>query len=140
MSRTVTARTDVDTSVEGSTNELDGTILGSDEKDLERGDQMFQFQPIRSISRPTATTQSRSLYPTQSHQSTGGEDGYSVRRNEESEDDGLSIDANESPEQKEEREFEVKWDSENDPMNPRCKKKWRKWLIVIIVAACSLCV
>jgi hypothetical protein len=122
-----------DTSTRASANELDIP-------DLEKAEQASEFEPIRSTSRPVTTARSRSLYSTRSRQSTGGEDGYSVRRYEDSEDDGLPIDVDESPETKEDKEFEVKWDDESDPMNPRSKKNWRKWSIVIIVAACSLCV
>jgi len=136
----VTARTDPDTSTMDSANELDGPKLGLDENDLEKRGQLSEFEPIRSSSRTLVTAQPRSLYSTRSRQSTGGEDGYSVRRNEDSEDDGLPTDVDELPKSEEDKEFEVKWDDESDPMNPRCRKTWQKWLIVIIVAACSLCV
>jgi hypothetical protein len=37
--------------------------------------------------------------------------------------------------------FEVHWDNgDADPMNPRSKSKFRKWVVVIIVSASSLCV
>lgn len=37
--------------------------------------------------------------------------------------------------------FEVRWDGgESDPMNPRSMAHARKWIIVIIVSASSLCV
>lgn len=37
--------------------------------------------------------------------------------------------------------FDVKWDNgDNDPMNPRSMSHARKWLVVIIVSASSLCV
>ena len=39
-----------------------------------------------------------------------------------------------------EKEFEVHWDGDNDPMNPRSMSKARKWVIVLIVSATSLCV
>ena len=140
MSSLVIARRDADTSTSDYANELDSPKLGLEEKDLERGEPVSEFEPIRSTSRPAPPAQSRSLYSTRSRQSTGGEDGYSVRRNEDNEDDGLPIDVDKPSETEEEKEFEVKWDDESDPMNPRCKKKWCKWSIVIIVAACSLCV
>jgi len=72
MSRPLTAGTDADI-----TNEFDGTRLGPEEKDVENGEPVSEFEPIRSTSR-------RSLHPTRSCQSTGGEDGYSVRRNDDS--------------------------------------------------------
>ena len=39
-----------------------------------------------------------------------------------------------------ENEYEVNWDGDHDPMNPRSMSKPRKWLIVIIVSMSSLCV
>jgi hypothetical protein len=38
------------------------------------------------------------------------------------------------------KEFEVKFEGEDDPMNPKCKPTWRKWTIVLIGSFCSLCV
>ena len=39
-----------------------------------------------------------------------------------------------------EKHFEVGWDGEDDPLNPRSMSTGRKWLIVLIVSASSLCV
>ncbi|KAI4724107.1 MFS general substrate transporter [Aureobasidium sp. EXF-10728] len=39
-----------------------------------------------------------------------------------------------------EKEFEVTWDGDDDPINPRSMAYARKWIIVIIVSASSLCV
>ena len=39
-----------------------------------------------------------------------------------------------------ERQFEVTWDGDNDPMNPRSMPKLRRWLIVLVVSASSVCV
>ena len=39
-----------------------------------------------------------------------------------------------------EKAFEVQWDGDNDPMNPRSMGRARKWVIVLIVSASSLCV
>lgn len=37
--------------------------------------------------------------------------------------------------------FEVHWDGgDRDPMNPRSRSKARKWVVVLIVSASSLCV
>jgi len=38
-----------------------------------------------------------------------------------------------------EKEYEVQWDKD-DPRNPRCFSKGRKWMIVLIVSAGSTCV
>ncbi|MCJ1351001.1 MAG: hypothetical protein MMC33_000983 [Icmadophila ericetorum] len=39
-----------------------------------------------------------------------------------------------------EKQFEVRWDGENDPRNPRSMSNPRKWLVVLIVSMSSLCV
>ena len=39
-----------------------------------------------------------------------------------------------------EKEFEVQWDGDQDPMNPRNMSKARKWIVVAIVSAGSTCV
>jgi hypothetical protein len=37
--------------------------------------------------------------------------------------------------------YEVRWeDGDNDPMNPRSRKNFTKWVIVLICAASSFCV
>ena len=38
------------------------------------------------------------------------------------------------------KQFEVTWDGEDDPLNPRTMSKARKWLIVTILATSSTCV
>lgn len=39
-----------------------------------------------------------------------------------------------------EKQYEVSWDGDQDPMNPKRMSKARKWLIVLILSACSSCV
>ncbi|KAL8853958.1 MAG: hypothetical protein Q9221_001266 [Calogaya cf. arnoldii] len=39
-----------------------------------------------------------------------------------------------------EKAFEVQWDGEKDPANPRSMSSLRKWMIVIIVSLSSACV
>ena len=39
------------------------------------------------------------------------------------------------------KEFEVKFDGDSDPWNPKtCNTKFKKWCIVLIGSGCSLCV
>jgi hypothetical protein len=38
------------------------------------------------------------------------------------------------------KQFEVTWDGDDDPMNPRSMPFARKWIIIIILSASSLCV
>lgn len=42
--------------------------------------------------------------------------------------------------QPEKDEFEVHWEGDHDPLNPKSFSMARKWLIVIIVSASSMCV
>jgi hypothetical protein len=42
--------------------------------------------------------------------------------------------------EQQEEEYKVDWGSSSDPMNPRSKSKVRKWIIVLIISSCSLCV
>ena len=44
------------------------------------------------------------------------------------------------PEEIPEKQFEVQWDGDSDPSNPRSRSQARKWLIVLIVSSSSLCV
>ncbi|KAL6714512.1 hypothetical protein ACLMJK_007937 [Lecanora helva] len=46
----------------------------------------------------------------------------------------------EGDEHRHDKEFEVQFDQDNDPMNPRCMSNRRKWMIVFIVSAGSTCV
>lgn len=89
--------------------------------------------------RPNALAPIRSRISTRSHQSYEVTDGYATFN----EDDGDET----IPEAKEEgqvgqaNEFIVSWDGEEDPMNPKNSHSLaRKWLIVLILSASSLCV
>ena len=63
-------------------------------------------------------------------------DGYThFERDDEEKDQPPS---GEAPE--EGKEFEVRFDGDSDPMNPKNRPAWRKWLIVLIGSGCSLCV
>lgn len=86
--------------------------------------------PIMSRSTSRPTSRPGSLRQVRSY---GGEDGYCV----------FSEDEREEPHETEadpEKEFEVRWDGEDDPMNPKSMHKARKWAIVLICAASALCV
>lgn len=127
--------------------EIDSPVSAFDEKDIEKGEadselereESGHLEPIRSAPRTSPYPKPRSLHSTRSRRSFGGEDGYSVR-DDENLVDGLPAGYEEPPETAEQKEFEVGWDGESDPMNPRCSELWHKWLIVIVIAFCSLCV
>jgi multidrug resistance protein len=50
-------------------------------------------------------------------------------------DTGLANDVS-----REDRKYTVRWDGEDDPMNPRNMSRARKWLITFTMALCSMCV
>lgn len=86
--------------------------------------------------RPTKLSHLRSASSTRSQRSYAGQDGY-TRFSEDEENqlaDGERVGAGS------EKEFEVTWDGDDDPLNPRSKATARKWLIVLIVSGSSLCV
>ncbi|KAH0229847.1 MFS general substrate transporter, partial [Aureobasidium melanogenum] len=61
-----------------------------------------------------------------------------ARRGSKDEESGITAVGDEGAHEK---EFEVTWDGgDDDPMNPRSMAYARKWIIVIIVSASSLCV
>ncbi|KIW04343.1 uncharacterized protein PV09_04633 [Verruconis gallopava] len=109
------------------------------EKDVEKGeagvvDQSCatpSFEPIQTRDHPLLS-KAQTRQSARSQRSHGGEDGYSCRRDSEE----IQI-ADVSGDDK---QFEVKWDGDNDPMNPRSRSKFRKWIVVLIMAGSALCV
>jgi hypothetical protein len=78
----------------------------------------------------------RSLRSTKSHQSRAGGDGYTCFDAEP---------ANTRPNNSKsgavtEQPYLVTWDGDADPENPRSMSKLRRWIIVLICSASSLCV
>lgn len=94
-----------------------------------------EFAPI---SNGPSKVNSRSNSQTRGHLSrTRSNNGYGCDENDESTEDlegGADTVLEKDP-------FEVHWENgDDDPLNPRSMSKARKWLIVIIVSASSLCV
>ena len=81
-----------------------------------------------------------SLQQTRSHSSARSArsytDGYThfEEQNNEKQDDATGR------MQQQDKEFEVQFDGDSDPWNPKNKTTLRKWCIVLIGSACSLCV
>lgn len=112
--------------------ELDSPISTTRPEEDETREEAPYLAPIRSTSRHPPLSRPRTLHSIRSERSYGGEDGYSCFRD----DDPESPNAEEA----EEKRWEVKWDGEQDPLNPRNRKKWKKWCIVLIMASSALCV
>lgn len=77
----------------------------------------------------------RSLRSTRSHQSRAGGDGYTWF---DAEPDNAR--PNKSTPGATEQPYLVAWDGDMDPLNPRSMSKLRRWAIVLICSASSLCV
>lgn len=74
----------------------------------------------------------RSLKTTRSHQSRAGGDGYTCFDNDRPNKSKVEA-GSEEP-------FLVSWDGDADPDNPRSMTKLRRWMILLICSASSLCV
>jgi len=96
------------------------------------------FEPIMAATTGSATLDrqqtAKSSYSLRSQRSYGGQDGYTCH----TEDIPAQADAEKHDDP--DNEFLVSWDGDSDPMNPRSKSKFQKWVIVILVCMGSLCV
>ncbi|KAH7069750.1 benomyl/methotrexate resistance protein [Paraphoma chrysanthemicola] len=110
-------------------------VIGLDGEDL-----ATQEEEIRSSSRGRSqgrrSQDSRSLRTTRSHQSRAGGDGYTCF---DAEPDNTRPN-NSKGGVVTEQPYLVTWDGDSDPANPRSMSKLRRWLIVLICSASSLCV
>lgn len=94
-------------------------------EEAEDGATASEYQQPRNLAR---------IHTTRSSRSYAGADGYTRFSVDEENQAGQDI-----PE-REKKEFEVAWDGDDDPLNPRSRSLARKWLVVLIVSASSLCV
>jgi hypothetical protein len=80
----------------------------------------------------------KSLHSTRSRRSQAGADGYTHFTHDDDEEKG-NDDAH--PNDAEAEPYLVKWENgDADPLNPRSMTKLRRWAVVCIVSASSLCV
>ena len=89
--------------------------------------------PYLSSPRPT---RSGGLNPSSLQRSRSYGDGHGYTAFGEDEEAPTKTEKGEDPE----KEFEVQWDGDHDPTNPRNMSKGRKWVVVAIVSAGSTCV
>lgn len=81
----------------------------------------------------TTYTNAKSLRSIKSHQSRAGADGYTLNNEDEKPNNSSDTPADDP--------YLVKWEGgDADPMNPRSMTTLRRWCIVLIVSASSLCV
>ena len=88
--------------------------------------------------RPNPLTTTKSHISTRSQRSYAGADGY-TRFSEENRVETSPV-GKEGAESNQDGEIIVGWDGDDDPMSPRSMGIARKWLIVLILSASSLCV
>jgi len=120
-------------------NGIETPTLALEEEDVEKGeaesDIDYRSEPVRTTSLVTAALD---LLPLSTLHSAYSSKDHEKGQNQE--DDGLPARTTAPVETPEEKAFEVGWDGESDPANPRCMKLWNKWLIVLIMASCAACV
>lgn len=97
---------------------------------LEKEDRALRPRPQTSRSRSSA----RSIRSYRSHTDgyTHFNDGVDEEKHDPKQEDGSGAEAS--------KEWEVTFDGDADPYNPKNRPTARKWLIVIIISASSLCV
>ena len=98
-----------------------------------------EFAPINGPSQTRSRSNSLARAPTsmRSVSRTRSNNGYGCGPDDSEESSGDV----EQGAQTEKDPYEVRWDGgDNDPMNPRSMAFARKWVVVIIVSASSLCV
>jgi hypothetical protein len=124
-----------------SNTNLDEKLSASNsEPSSELEAQSRKFAPIstprdatRGDAQSRRSTSVKSLHRTRSH------NGYGCDDHDNEADTAEQNMENGGPAEKD--PFEVHWDGgESDPMNPRSMSAARKWLVVLIVSASSLCV
>lgn len=81
----------------------------------------------------TTYTHAKSLRSIRSHPSRAGADGYTLNNEDEKPNNSSDAPADDP--------YLVRWEGgDTDPMNPRSMTTLRRWCIVLIVSASSLCV
>ena len=100
---------------------------------------VIQHPPTTSTSHPNNTTREETNSPFGQLRSVKSyNEGYGFTRTGSDNGDRQATDVETGRDP--EKAFEVDWDGEDDPMNPRSMRRARKWTIVIIVSMSSLCV
>lgn len=99
-----------------------------------RDEEIARPSTVDSARPGLAPTRSRakSLRSIRSHQSRAGTDGYTLNNEDEKPNNSTGTPADDP--------YLVQWSGDADPMNPRSMTTLRRWCIVLIVSASSLCV
>jgi len=114
----------------------DVTSEADQRKDPEgKSERQRAFAPLNTPN----LSQLRSHSSARSQRSFAGADGY-THFDQDEERQQPSEKLQEGPDAYSDKEYEVTWDGDDDPMNPRSRRKARKWMICLILSASSLCV
>jgi hypothetical protein len=121
------------TGIEDATHDARSTMYeNSDDEDEIQANQTTTSQQQQHGHR-----QSKSLRSLHSHHSYT--DGYTYTAHDEEQRPKISRRGTEKTSSSEDH-FTVTWDGDSDPLNPRSMTKGRRWAILLICAASSLCV
>ncbi|KAK3711456.1 hypothetical protein LTR37_009635 [Vermiconidia calcicola] len=131
-----------DSELEKSKLELNREVAGRTREEVEHDEE--QESDASSILAANDSQRNPHLQPplaqTRSHSSARSTrsytDGYTHFEHEDDEEKARS----DSKTQEQGKEFEVRFDGDSDPWNPKNRSILRKWGIVLIGSACSLCV
>jgi hypothetical protein len=110
--------------------------VGIDSTGYNHSEEVEGVFPGRGRRESRSSAASRSLRTTRSHQSRAGGDGYTCF---DAEPDNSRPNKSQ-PGVVAEQPYLVTWDGDADPENPRSMSNLRRWLIVLICSASSLCV
>jgi hypothetical protein len=108
-------------------DDIPGSAPSTKEIDANQA-QNTTFAPLRANG--NAEPKPQSLRQIRSNRSYGGEDGYSCHRG--------SCDEESNAQTADEAQFTVKFSGDDDPDSPRSISKFRKWIIVLIMAGSAL--
>jgi hypothetical protein len=103
-------------------------------EEIEKSETQELDSPHEEHSNPSRLPHAKSLRSIHSHRSYAGGDGYTCFPEQDELPNKSSGDTADG------EPFLVTWDGDSDPMNPRSMSKLRRWIIVFIVSASSLCV
>ena len=87
-----------------------------------------------------ASQRSKNGYSGSLQRSRSSGDGHGFTVHKDDEEEAAAAAAKDEENGVEEKQFEVQWDGEGDPMNPRNLGTGRKWAIVLVISAGSTCV
>lgn len=115
--------------------------IGTANSDFSPRDESKEFAPINGPSQSRSRNNSLARAPTslQSVSRTKSNNGYGCDDPEDESDESGELGGGDV--QLEKDPYEVRWEGgDNDPLNPRSMGLGRKWVVVLIVSASSLCV